>query len=298
MYQDYYGLDEKPFSLTPDTDFFYQSLTHQEALNVLLVAIQGGDGFIKVVGEVGTGKTLLCRMLLEKLEANFNTIYIPNPYMSCDALLQAVLAEMDLPSDKKQESYLACINQQLINSARKGQTTVIILDESQSLPVESLEAIRLLSNLETEKQKLVQIVLFGQPELDEKLSQRSIRQLRQRIMHSYYLKPLDEKAVEAYLQHRISSAGYCGPELFKPAAKQTLHKISGGVPRLINVLSNKAMMLAYASGDFYIEQKHVVNAAKDSHLNVPGAHKKAGQYLLQLGLLSLLSVSLFLMGQQ
>ena len=153
MYQHYYGLREKPFSLTPDTDFFYQSVTHQEALNVLLVAIKSGDGFIKVTGEVGTGKTLLCRKLLDALDEQYSTVYIPNPYMNCDALLDAVLAEMGISDRLKNDNYLACINQYLIKSAQNGRTTVIILDEAQSLPKESLEVIRLLSNLETEKKK-------------------------------------------------------------------------------------------------------------------------------------------------
>ena len=171
MYEQYYGLKEKPFSLTPDTDFFYRSVTHQEALNVLLVAIKSGDGFIKVTGEVGTGKTLLCRKLLDALDEQYNTVYIPNPYMSSNALLDAVLAEMDISGNLKNDNHLFCINQYLIEAADNGKMTVIILDEAQSLSNESLEVIRLLSNLETRKKKLVQIILFGQPELDERLSE-------------------------------------------------------------------------------------------------------------------------------
>ena len=186
MYEQYYGLHEKPFSLTPDTEYFYQSITHQEALNVLLVAIKAGDGFIKLTGEVGTGKTLLCRKLLDALDGQYSTVYIPNPYMSCDALLNAVCTELGIAEKLEGGNYLSCINDYLIDSARQGKNTVIILDEAQSLPEESLEAIRLLSNLETEKNKLVQIVLFGQPELDAMLAKSTIRQLQQRIMHAYY----------------------------------------------------------------------------------------------------------------
>jgi MSHA biogenesis protein MshM len=148
MYEQYYGLSEKPFSLTPDTEFFYQSFTHQEALNVLLIAIRAGDGFLKVTGEVGTGKTLLCRKLLDVLEAEFDTVYIPNPYMSCNALLEAVLVEMGIAEKLDKENHLACINAYLIENARKKRGTLILLDEAQSLPEESMEAIRLLSNLE------------------------------------------------------------------------------------------------------------------------------------------------------
>ncbi len=292
MYEAYYGLIEKPFSLTPDTDFFYQSYTHQEALNVLLVAIKSGDGFIKLTGEVGTGKTLLCRKLLDALDHNYSTVYIPNPYMSCNALLHAVIEEMGITEKLQGDNYLACINSYLIDSARQSKSTVIILDEAQSLPEESLEAIRLLSNLETEKKKLVQIVLFGQPELDHKLAHSSIRQLQQRIMHAYHLMPLSEEVIRAYLQHRVKSAGYVGPELFDQGARKLLFKISGGIPRIINVLSNKAMMQAYASGEFHISSKHVRAAAKDGNVN----HRKAGRQGLQAAMLAMFTVSIYLMG--
>jgi MSHA biogenesis protein MshM len=268
MYQQYYGLKEKPFSLTPDTDFFYQSVSHQEVLNVLLIAIKSGDGFIKVTGEVGTGKTLLCRKLLDAIDEQYSTVYIPNPYMSGNALLDAVLAEMGISGRLKNDNYLACINQFLIDTARNGKTTVIILDEAQALPKESLEVIRLLSNLETEKKKLVQIILFGQPELDDRLAETSIRQLRQRIMHAYHLQPLNESSIRSYIHHRMRSAGYSGPELFDAKAIKLLFKISQGVPRIINILGNKAMMQSYANGEFYIGKKQIEAAALDSQIGL------------------------------
>ena len=267
MYERYYGLSERPFNLTPDIEFFYRSVTHQEALNVLLVAIRAGDGFLKVTGEVGTGKTLLCRKLLSALEDDYDTVYIPNPYLTCNALLSAVIDEMGLTDRVDGDNYLGVMNRHLIDNARAGRGTVIILDEAQSLPEESLEAIRLLSNLETGKQKLVQIVLFGQPELDRLLSQSSIRQLQQRIVHAYQLQPLNQGSVHAYLQHRIRSAGYRGPELFDGAALRQLYRVSQGIPRVINVLCNKAMMLSYASGEFYVQRKHIEAAAADSQLS-------------------------------
>lgn len=297
MYQQYYGLSEKPFSLTPDTDFFYQSYTHQEALNVLLVAIKAGDGFIKVTGEVGTGKTLLCRKLLDALDKQFNTVYIPNPYMSCNALLNAVLTEMDIADKLEGENYLACINEYLIDSARQAKNTVIILDEAQSLPEESLEAIRLLSNLETEKKKLVQIVLFGQPELDAKLAKSTIRQLQQRIMHAYQLKPLNQASIRSYIQHRVRSAGYNGPELFDQGARKMLFKISQGVPRVINVLCNKALMLAYSRGDFHVQKKHIEAAALDSKVSVPArSGEHSGSFGFQFTMLGILLAAVFAMG--
>ena len=265
MYERYYGLAEKPFSLTPDTDFFYQSVTHAQALEVLRIAIDSGDGFIKVTGEVGTGKTLLCRKVLDLLEPDYDTVYIPNPYMNCNALLDAVLLEMGV-TDCGENDRLARINRHLIDNARGGRSTVILLDEAQSMPNETLEAIRLLSNLETGKRKLVQIVLFGQPELDERLTDSSIRQLRQRIMHAYRLEPLGRGSLGDYLRHRVRSAGYHGPELFDRGALRRLYHLSQGIPRIINVLCNKAMMLSYASGDFYVTGKHIDAAAADSEI--------------------------------
>ena len=266
MYEQYYGLAEKPFNLTPDTEFFFQSFTHGEALNVLQVAITSGDGFIKVTGEVGTGKTLLCRKLLQALESRFETIYIPNPYMGCNALFHAILVEMGIADRLKKANYLTCINEHLITNARRHRGTVIILDEAQSMPQESLEAIRLLSNLETRKRKLVQIALFGQPELDDRLGQSTSRQLKQRIAHSYELKPLNQASVRSYLLHRIKAAGYRGPELFDNAAQRRLYKHSHGIPRVINVLCNKALMLSYGSGDYYVKSKHIEAAAADSQM--------------------------------
>lgn len=266
MYERYYGLSEQPFGLTPDTEFFYQSVTHKEALDVLLVAIRAGDGFNKVTGEVGTGKTLICRKLLDSLEGEYNTLYIPNPYMRSSALLEAVLQELGVEDRKPDEDQLARINECLIVNARESGGTVLLLDEAQSMPDESLEAIRLLSNLETRKKKLLQIVLFGQPELDTILARQTVRQLRQRIMHSYQLQPLDRDSIGSYLQHRVRLAGYRGPELFDRAAQNRLFKFSNGIPRLINVLCNKALMLSYASGEFYVNSKHIEDAAADSQL--------------------------------
>ena len=266
MYETYYGLAEKPFNLTPDTEFFYQSVTHREALDVLQIALRSGDGFIKVTGEVGTGKTMLCRKLLDALESEFETLYVPNPFMNSAALFEAVLRELRVTPGEGHNDPLSLINERLIENAREGKSTVILLDEAQAIPDESLEAIRLLSNLETGKRKLVQIVLFGQPELDERLARDNLRQLRQRIMHHYQLRPLNRDSIGYYLQHRISSAGYHGPRLFEADAINRLYKFSRGIPRVINVLCNKAMMLSYANGDFYINGKHIEAAAADSQL--------------------------------
>jgi len=290
MYEQYYGLVEKPFNLTPDTEFYYQSLTHQEALNVLLVAIRSGDGFIKLTGEVGTGKTLLCRKLLDLLGDNYQTVYIPNPYMSCDSLLRAVVEEMGLLDSLRGDDYLSCINKQLIENARQNIQTIILLDEAQSLPVDSLEAIRLLSNLETKKQKLIQIVLFGQPELDTKLQQKNIRQLQQRIVHSCYLDNLSIEGLARYVEHRLDAAGYFGPRLFNNSAIKSLFDNTKGVPRLINLLCSKAMMISFASGEFYVTDKHIRIAAQDSK-QVNRSFSKKASVALHTGIIVLMSCS-------
>jgi MSHA biogenesis protein MshM len=263
MYEAYYGLTEKPFSLTPDTDFFFGSDSHQAALETLLVSIREGDGFIKVTGEVGTGKTLLCRSLLQRLDAErFETLYIPNPQMSREALLQAVADELSLQPDPG-EPLVTAINRRLLDLARAGRRCVLLLDEAQSLPLESLETVRLLSNLETEKHKLIQLVLLGQPELDRKLSQHGIRQLRQRIVHACRLDSLDAHSLPAYVEHRLRCAGYCGPRLFAPAVLRELYRHSGGVPRLVNLLCHKALLLAYGSASFVVTTRLLRQAAAD-----------------------------------
>ena len=263
MYEAYYGLREKPFSLTPDTDFFFDSLSHREALETLLVSIREGDGFIKVVGEVGTGKTLLCRELLQRIDGEcFETLYIPNPCLSREELLQAVAAELRLRIEPE-EPLLTAINQRLIELARCGRRCLLLLDEAQALPEESLEALRLLSNLETEKHKLVQLVLFGQPELDRRLSEHGIRQLRQRIVHACRLDSLDRNALAAYVEHRLQRAGYCGSPLFGPQVLRELYRFSRGVPRLINLLCHKSLLLAYGSSAFRVDQRLLRRAAAD-----------------------------------
>jgi MSHA biogenesis protein MshM len=281
MYNTYYGLKEKPFGLTPDTGFYFQSQTHEEALKTLFVALKNGDGFIKLTGEVGTGKTLVLRKLLDLLGQSFQTVYIPNPYMNCQALLRAVSEELGVLDQVKAEDYLSAINQHLIGNAKARKPTVILLDEAQSLPVESLEAIRLLSNLETKKQKLVQIVLVGQPELDQKLMEHGIRQLQQRIVHSYRLDHLDQEGVARYIDHRLARAGYQGAVLFDGKIKKLIFRKSGGVPRLINLLCDKVLMLAFASGEFSVTNQHFKAACQDtSQLSL---NRSGFQFLRNMG---------------
>lgn len=270
LYRSHFGLSEFPFSLTPDTGFYFDSRPHQEALNVLLVALESGEGFLKITGEVGLGKTLLCRMLLDALEDRAVTAYIPNPHLSPASMRQALARELGVaPAEQvSQEQLLERIHDRLVELAGAGRPVVLVLDEAQQLPEATLEAVRLLTNLETEKRKLIQVVMFGQPELDDRLRRPSIRQLRQRITFSYRLQALDRPAIRDYLRHRLRVAGYRGAPLFSRPAVSVINRGSRGTPRLINVLAHKAMMAAWGEGSEQVRRRHAVRAVRDTE----GAH--------------------------
>lgn len=268
MYLEHFALRELPFSITPDTSFFFNYSGHQQAMNVLLVALRSGEGFIKITGEVGTGKTLLCRRLLNLLGADkeFVTAYIPNPLLTPTALSLALAEELgiDCPRNLGQHRVLKLITDKLIALNAEGKHVVLLIDEAQAMPAQSMEALRLLTNLETEKYKLLQIVLFGQPELDLILAKPSIRQLRQRIAFSYNLPFMDREAVRTYLAHRLVVAGYSGQPMFSDKAIDSLYRASRGVPRLINILAHKTLMAAYGQGAKAVRQQHVSAAIADT----------------------------------
>ena len=261
------GLREPPFGITPDTSFYFPFRSTQEALNTLLVAVQNGEGFIKITGEVGTGKTLLCRKFLGTLqERDWVSAYIPNPNLEPRTLLLALGEELDAPLDPgcDQHGLLRAINRKLLDAARSGRRVVLCMDEVQAMPLDTLETLRLLSNLETEKRKLLQVVLFGQPELDEKLATPSIRQLRQRITFQYDLTGMNETEVGGYFAHRMQVAGYRGAPLLSGGARRALCRASRGVPRLINILAHKALLVLYGEGGTRLDARHVRIAAQDT----------------------------------
>lgn len=268
MYEQFFGLKEQPFRLTPDTSYFYSFGDHQEALNTLLVALDMGEGFIKVTGEVGTGKTLLCRKLLNELadNASYITAYIPNPAITPTALKYALADELGIeyPRNIGQHRIMQLINDRLIEIKSDDKTAILIIDEAQALPEDCLEAVRLLTNLETEKSKLLHVVLFGQPELDEHLDKPSVRQLKQRITFTHNLSPLLVQVIHGYLAHRLSVAGYSGPELFDQSVCQRIYKASGGVPRLVNILAHKCLMVAFGEGTAKVTRKHLNKAIADT----------------------------------
>ena len=266
MYQAHFGLTEPPFGITPDTSFAFACVSHQEALNTLLVAMKNGEGFIKITGEVGTGKTLLCRRFLSTLGPEFVSAYIPNPYLEPRALLLALADELriSIPTDTDQHQLMKQLTEALLQFARDGKSVVLCLDEVQAMPLETLEALRLLTNLETEKRKLLQVVLFGQPELDEKLAQESVRQLTQRIAFQYRLEALRGDELDHYLEHRLRVAGHRGNRVFGPSAVTVLARVSRGVPRLVNIVAHKAMLLAFGEGLQQVQPHHVRIAAEDT----------------------------------
>jgi len=266
MYQNHFGLQELPFSLTPDTDYFFSYGHYADALNTLLVALRAGEGFIKVSGEVGTGKTLICRKLLNTLDDVFVSAYIPNPMLTSYGLQAAVAEELGIPITQNYGHHhlQKLIAERIIELNKLGKKVVLCLDEAQALPIETLETLRLLTNLETEKRKLLQVVLFGQPELDVRLNDPQVRQLKQRITFSYKLLPIDSNGMHAYINHRLVIAGYQGGNLFNHQALTRVYKSSRGIPRLINILSHKAMMVAYGRGDHMVAKQHVASAVKDT----------------------------------
>ncbi len=287
MYCNHFGLHETPFGLTPDTSFFFACTSYQEALNTLLVAARNGEGFIKITGEVGNGKTMLCRKFLSTLNGGmqsttaigtqdlaaaavsgqrFITAYIPNPYLEPRSLLLALADEFRVPVDSNSDQHqlLKGLTQALLDFSKAGQRALVCLDEAQALPLQTLEVLRLLTNLETEKRKLLQVVLFGQPELNAHLAQYSIRQLRQRISFQYELKGLLPDELERYLRHRLRVAGYNGDPLSNKGAVAKLLRITRGTPRLVNIIAHKALMLAFGAGSQYVTSKYIAAAAADT----------------------------------
>ncbi|MDI5876545.1 ExeA family protein [Shewanella xiamenensis] len=266
MYLKHFGLSQTPFSLTPNTGFFFGLSPHVDALQVLQTALQTGEGFIKVTGEVGTGKTLICRKLINELPQGFHCAYLPNPYLTPAELRWAVANELGLKytSEIDQQQLTGLIQQQLLALSAHGHAIVLVLDEAQALPDESLEALRLFTNLETESRKLLQVVLFGQPELDERLKRQAFRQLRQRITFSYSLRPLTWDETDAYIRYRLAVAGYAGQALFSPKLTRKIAEASRGIPRLINILAHKALMLSFGEGATQVRIAHIKGAIQDT----------------------------------
>lgn len=261
----HFGLVEPPFGLTPDTAYFFDALPHHNAYETLMYALAAGEGFLVVEGEVGTGKTLLLRQLLNALPDTWQVAFIPNPALDPLGLYAAIAREFGLSEGgDTREALLHGLQQRFIQLARLDRQALVLIDEAQALPADTLEAVRLLTNLETEKQKLLQVVLFGQAELMERLRERRTRQILTRVSFHASLRPLSRPETRAYVRHRLRVAGGGQTSLFTTWAEFALWRASRGLPRLINILASKAMMLAYGQGQARIKHKHVRAAARDT----------------------------------
>jgi len=264
MYEKFYGLAESPFNLTPDPRFLFFSRRHREAFDHLLYGISERKGFIQITGEVGAGKTTLCRALFEELGERFKTALILNPMMTNIQLLRSILAEFEL--DSKSRDRVTCLerlNNFLLEQVVEGNDVVLVIDEAQDLPPLLLEEVRLLSNLETDQRKLLQIVLMGQPELRDKLEKKSLRQLRQRITVRYHLEPMTREETGLYVDHRLRVAGAQGQPCFTPWAKWRIHRYARGIPRLVNAICDKALLCGFVGGVDEIGWKHVGRAIRE-----------------------------------
>ncbi len=269
MYYSFFGLKQPPFRITPDTDFFFEGGNRGAVLEALTYAITHGEGIVKVTGEVGSGKTMLCRVLQARLPASVETVYLANPSVSPEEILHAIAFELQLtlPRDAGRLEVMHALNEYLLAKHAEHKQVVVFVEESQSMPIGTLEEIRLLSNLETKQHKLLQIVLFGQPELDDNLRRTEIRQLRERITHSFSLAPLDADEVREYLAFRLQAAGYRGPDLFAPRVIRYVARATGGLTRRINIVADKALLAAFAENTHNVSLKHVRAAVADSEFS-------------------------------
>ncbi len=264
MYTKFYGLSEKPFNVTADADFFFLSKQHKEAIASLIYGIAERKGILCITGEVGTGKTTLCRALLKRLDKTIKTAFILNPSFSGVQLLQAIIQDFGLPvTNRSKISLVNQLNKFLLDLASKNENAVLIVDESQNLKPSQLEQIRLLSNLETEKEKLLQIILVGQPELQDKLRLDNLRQLRQRIMVNYQIRPFEEIEIKNYIDHRLNIAGADGRVRFHEAAIYEIFNFSGGIPRMINTICDLALLAGFVRETLEINAELIREVRKE-----------------------------------
>ena len=296
MYLEHFGLREAPFLITPHTEFFFAGANRGATLEALIYAITHDEGIVKVSGEVGSGKTMLCRMLLEKLPENVETVYLANPSLSRGEILHAIAEELDSPlSERRAHRRIRELQDRLLERYAEGRQVVIMIDEAHAMPSETLEEIRLLSNLESNRHKLLHIVLFGQPELDEHLLKPDMRQLKERITHNFALEPLRRADVGDYLMFRLRAAGYRGPDLFTPGALQLIRKTSEGLTRRINILADKALLSAFSENRHQVDRKQVKAAIRDAQFTpmLNGNAKPPAWIVGTLGILAIASFAFF-----
>lgn len=269
MYLEHFGLNEQPFKITPVTEFFFDGANRKDILDALIYSISEVEGIIKVSGEVGSGKTMLCRMLLEKLPKHIEPIYLANPSLSREEMLYAVADALGLNIEHERVGViLQNIQNVLEKKAREGKRVVVLVDEAHAMPLDTLEELRLIYNLQVGSFKLIQIVLFGQPELNAKLDQPNMRQLKDRIVHHFNMHPLSRDILESYLMFRMRKAGYHGPNIFSAKAVKLIADASAGLMRRANVLADKSLLAAFVADTHNIEVCHVQAALRDSELEI------------------------------
>ncbi len=278
MYYEHFGLNQAPFKITPNTDFFFTGGNRGPILDALIYAVTHGEGIIKVSGEVGSGKTMLCNMTMQRLPQHVETVYLANPSVPPEEILHAIAFELHLTIDRAATrlEVTQALQAYLLKRHADGKRVVIFVEESQGMPLATLEEMRLLSNLETRNDKLLQIVLFGQPELDENLRQPNIRQLRERITQSFALTPLTIGDVREYLMFRLRAAGYHGPDLFTNAVVKRIARASGGLTRRINLIADKALLAAFAENTHTLKTRHIDAALHDSEFSRRAPAPSAG----------------------
>jgi MSHA biogenesis protein MshM len=285
MYLEHFGLNEPPFRITPNTEFFFQGANRGATLDALLYAISQDEGIVKVSGEVGSGKTMLCRVLMERLPKNVETIFLANPSLSPDEILLAIADELGFEmGELRSARLLRALQDRLIRLFAEARRVVVLIDEAHAMPKQTLEEIRLLSNLEANRHKLLQIILFGQPELDQVLNSSDMRQLKERITHSFRLEPLRRADIESYIDFRMRAAGYRGPNLFARQALELITQASEGLTRRVNILSDKALLAAFATGRHAVTPREVKRAIGDSDFYRP--LRKLGKYAVAGGALA------------
>jgi general secretion pathway protein A len=283
MYEEYYGFTEKPFSLTPDPKYLFKSASHASAFELLQYAVRRREGFVVITGDIGTGKTTLCRALLDQIDRKTFTALVLNPFVSDEDLLRLVLQEFGVVSREEirrgrltrvsKQELIETLNEFLLSLQAIGARALLIIDEAQNLPLQVLEQIRILSNLETEKEKLLQIVLVGQSNLKDLLRRPELRQLDQRVSIRYDLAPLTAEETSAYVQHRLSVAGGGAAVTFAPKALARVHRFSGGIPRLINLLCDRALLTAFSAHSNRIGAAAVNGAAASLELARPSRRR-------------------------
>ena len=281
MYYSHFGLSQAPFKITPNTEFFFTGGNRGPILEALIYAITHGEGIIKVTGEVGSGKTMLCHMLPKRLPPNVETVYIANPSVSPEEILHTIAIELQLAVDRSAPrlDVMQALHDFLLKRYSEGKRVVVFVEESQSMPLATLEEIRLLSNLETHHDKLLQIVLFGQPELDDNLRQPNIRPLRERVTHSFRLEPLGAGEIREYLMFRMRTAGYRGPDLFSDVVVKQVARASLGLTRRVNLIADKALLAAFSENTHTVRPKHIEAAVRDSEFSQNAGPQPPARYL-------------------